>query len=168
MLCPRPFATGSAPAFMATDLPFASSWMKALVLPLGPGNLSPVDECTESLGGLSLAYRRHPNRTPEEIYSTLTAILADCPRCSPKLINMTSIPIKTMVIRSAPSMEDRHHTPHRNLETKMRMWLTARPVTQRRCGAWMLSTWRGPRCRGINRSRKPRSWRESERRRRPS
>ena len=129
MLCPQPFATGTIPAFMATDLLFRSSWLKALMLLLIPGNHRPIDESRESLARLSLAYMRQPNRTPEEIYNTLTAIIADCPRWSPKLINTTHIPLKTIATRLASSMEHRNPTPHRNLESEMRLWLTARPVT---------------------------------------
>ena len=67
MLCPQPFAKGTVPAFMETDLPFRSSRLNALMLPLGPGNLTSIDESRESLARLGLAYMPHHNRTPEEI-----------------------------------------------------------------------------------------------------
>ena len=112
------------PAFMATDLPFRSSWLKALMLLLGPGNLRPSDESRKSVARFGLAYMPHPNSP-----NTLTAIIADCPLWSPKLINTTRLPIRTMATLLATSTEDRDPTPHRNLETEMRMCLTARPVT---------------------------------------
>ena len=171
MLCRQPFATGTVPALMATNLPSRSTWLKALMLLLGPGKLRPIDESRESLARLGLAYMPHPNRTPEEIYNTLTAIIVDCSRWCPRLINTTLIPIKTMATRLATSTEDRDPTPHRNHETEMRMWLTARPVTTetlRSMDAEYLEALKLPRCRGISRSRKPRSSRPSGRRRRPS
>ena len=42
---------------------------------------------------------------------------------------MTRISIKTMATHLASSMENRNPTPHRNLESKMRTWQTARSVT---------------------------------------
>ena len=129
MLCRQPFATGTVPAFMATDLRFISSWLRALMLLLGPGNLRPIDNSGESLARLGLPYMPHPDRTPEKMVNTLTAIIADCPRWSPKLINKSRFPINTMATRLATSMEDRDPTPHRNLKNEMRLWPTARPVT---------------------------------------
>ena len=60
MLCPQPFATRTVSAFMATVLLFRSSWLKALLLLLGLGNLRPINENRESVARLSLAYMPHP------------------------------------------------------------------------------------------------------------
>ena len=79
MLCPQPFATATVPAFIATDLPFRTFLLKALMLLLGPGSRRPIDESKESLARPGPAYMPHANRTPEDIYNTLTAIIADCP-----------------------------------------------------------------------------------------
>ena len=59
----------------------------------------------------------------------MTAITADCPRWSPKFINTTCIPIKTMATCWPPVWRTAipHHTG--TSSEKMRIWLTARPVT---------------------------------------
>ena len=104
MLCPQPFATGTVPAFMAPHLRFRSCWLKVVMLLLGPGSLRPISETMERLARLNVANIPHLNRTSEDIYHALTAITADCPRWSPKLINTTRIPINTMATRSASSL----------------------------------------------------------------
>ena len=73
-----------------------------LMQPQGPGNLRPIDGSRESLARLGLEYLLHPNRTPAEIYNTLTGIIADCSRWSRKLINTTCLPSKPLQQVSHP------------------------------------------------------------------
>ena len=124
MVSPWACAVSTVPLFMATDTPFWS-WLKAVMLMLRLGNLPCIDKNGDSVARLGLAYMPHSNRTLEDIYNALGAIITDCPRWSPKLIDTVGIPITTMPMRLASAMDDRDPTSQRKVEIAMKMWCTA-------------------------------------------